>query len=118
MSNQKFASIISKLIEKTDSGELDWQTTEINGTFQVSFPRFSVRIFPKEGAIGQDIHVQVISEDGNILDDVSDADLHRVIPSAFTVMSNLLQNARRCAMGVDAALDALLEELTKDDIPF
>lgn len=118
MSNQKFVSIIRKLIEKTDSGELDWETTEATGTYQVSFPRFSVRIFSQDGDIGPDIHVQVISEDGSILDDVKDGDLSQLMPGAFTLMSNLLQNARRCAMGVDAALDALLKELTKDDIPF
>lgn len=118
MSNQKFASIVSKLVEKTDAGELNWQATEIDGTFQVSFPRSSVRIFSQEGEIGPDIHIQVISGDGSILDDITDIDLVKHLPGAFTVMSYLLQNAKRNAMGVDAALDALWEDLTKHDIVF
>lgn len=117
MSNRKLASIVEKLIEKTGRGELEWQVTERKDTYQVVLARFAVRIFSREGELGLDIVVQVFNQDGVIVEEASDPDMVGFLDEPFGRMSELLEDARRSAMGVDAALDALLRELTKDE-PF
>lgn len=117
MSSRKLASIVEKLMEKTSNGELEWQNTERKDTYQVVLARFAVRIFSREGDGGIDIVVQVINQDGVIVEEIADPDMRGLMSEPYTRMSELLEDARRSAMGVDAALDALLQELTKDD-PF
>ena len=57
------------------------------------------------------ITLQVLNEHGALVDEVTDSQLQEHFDSAFRVMKNLLEAARYRAMGVDEALDGLLESL-------
>ncbi|TFF50377.1 hypothetical protein C5609_19300 [Pseudomonas putida] len=118
MSNHKISAILDKMIQKTTKGELDWQSTEKKDTYQVVFPRYSFRIFVIDKGFEEDVVVQIINQDGNILDSFTDADIRDFYDQAYAKMLSLHAAARRKAMGVEDALDELLRSLNEDDVPF
>lgn len=121
MSNPKFEKMIQRLIQKTDEGTANWQETSRPNVFALSLADFSVllRQVDSEEAVGIDVLVEIVNKDGKVIDSVRDVDS---VPEFgdphewYKRMSDLYKAARRKAMGVDEALDKLLEEL--DDIPF
>lgn len=119
MSNAKIAKLLNLLIEKTESGELEWEPTVKSDVFQANFPRYSVRILTREGETGFDLDIvlQIINEEGMIVESVSDPQVSDFIESAFLRMRALHASARRIAMGVDRALDEIIDFL-EPDIPF
>ena len=118
MSNNKILTVLDKLIEKTSAAELDWKPTEKKDTYQVIFPRYSIRIFVVDKGFEEDVVVQIINSEGNILETFSDIDIREYYPDAYSKMLGLHASARRKAMGVEDALDELLRVLSKDDIPW
>lgn len=104
MSYPKIAALVRALITQTSSGELNWSQTEKTGTFQASFPRYSVRIYPK----GNDYVLQILNDLGDIVEEVTDPELGDVLNDAYTKMGELHDAARRNAMGVESALDDIL----------
>lgn len=107
MSYPKIAKLVSALLTQTSNGELNWSQTEISGMFQASFPRYSVRIYP----LNNDYILQIINELGDIVEEVSDPDLNDVLSNSYQTMGNLHDAARRNAMGVESALDDILNSL-------
>ena len=122
----KLWEFIQKLAAKSDTGNVSWERTAEDGIYQVSFPNFTVRTFYRGGGGDPDYIVQILNEDGSIVEETSDAQLTQMadtsIVGAFSLMRKLYEAARRKAMGVDNALDALLEALDEDpedpDVPF
>ncbi|MCE1016644.1 hypothetical protein LU640_05030 [Pseudomonas monteilii] len=117
MSNAKIARLLELLIERTESGELEWEPTVKSDVFQANFPRYSVRILTTEAEIDIDIVLQIINEEGLVVESVRDPQLNGFVESAFLKMRALHESARRIAMGVDKALDEIIDFL-EPDIPF
>jgi len=118
---QKQAALVARLYDKTRAGKLEWEVAAQHDTFQVSFPHYSVLIFPQPNRESgePDIIIQLLNEQGEIADSFSDMDLRGVpgVPdgdSWFPVMQSMHAMARRCALGADKALDAVLKELEED----
>lgn len=113
MSYPKIARLVETLLSQTEAGTLIWAQTEKSEIFQASFPRYSVRVYQdNNNSSGQpDYFLQILNEVGEIIEEVSDPDLRDVLQGAFTKMQNLYEGARRSAMGVDNALDAILDFL-------
>lgn len=112
MSYPKIARLVEALLTQTESGSLQWSTTEKSDTFQASFPRYSVRLYPEEtNNIEFDYVLQILNDLGEIVEEVSDPDLIDVMQTPFTKMRNLHESARRSAMGVESALDDILNYL-------
>ena len=94
MAFDKLATLLVELIQKTNNGSLRWEATAAEGVYQVSFPRFTVQISER----GNDFVLTILNSEGTLLEEAAD---------------QLYVNARRQALGVDAALDELLNELSK-----
>ena len=118
MSYKKIGTIIQSLHEKTISGAITWEETEVDGTYQVSFPNYSVRIFSIKSSTDNDYFIQIINEFGKVLDEVSDIDLKDIIDNPYKLMKEIHNSARRQALGVEDALDAILSNLDDLGIPF
>lgn len=120
MSYQKIAHLVVLLSRKTKEGKLAWSATERNGVFQVSFPSHSVRIFEKlvphdEGGQRLDMVAQIIDYNGDVVEEVSDEDLKGMVAGPYTTMRDMFETARRQAMGVESAIDGIIDELTSHD---
>lgn len=120
MSYNKIAVLIKKIHEKSTNGSIEWEGTEEEGTYQVSFSNYSVRIstrFNPAYPDQSDQIIQIINSSGELVEEVSDIDLKDLIPKAYEVMKNIHELARRQVMGVEHALDSILGELD-DEIAF
>jgi hypothetical protein len=111
MADNKLTKILMELVQKTDKGSLAWEPTAEEGVYQVSFPRFTVQLSPN----GPDIVLSILNSEGTIIEEAADAEFSDHIPAPYQTMKKLYANARRQALGVDAALDELLDELSKKD---
>lgn len=125
MADEKVVKLIRGLRKQTLAGKVAWETTDREGVFQVSYPNYSIRISVKEAAGGDDIWLTIINDIGDVVESVSDVTVKNSMPNAFSVMSNIYSEARRIAMGVNAAIDEILydmgiddEEEEEEDIPF
>jgi hypothetical protein len=122
MGHEKIARLISKLSERTEEGKLNWEQTESQGIFQASFPGYAIRL-RKESSESEynevdfDIVLAIFDSQGELIEEVRDTELGEDMERPYFFMSRLYDQARRRAMGVEQALDALLEELD-NDIPF
>ncbi len=119
MSYEKVGRLIDSLYNNTKSADITWEESEKDGTYQVSFPKYSVRIFNRFNEHEydtKDYFIQIINENGIVIDEVSDIDVKEVIQDAFYKMKEIHDLARRQALGVDEALDAILGNL--DEPPF
>lgn len=112
MSYPKIAKLIDVLVTQTENGSLQWAQTEASDMFQASFPRYSVRLYTQQaGPIDVDYVLQILNELGEIVEEVSDPALKEVMENPYKVMRRLHDAARRSAMGVESALDEILDFL-------
>lgn len=111
MKYPQMTKLIETLQAKTVSGELAWEQTEKADYFQVAFSTGAVRIGPKTGAAGVDMVISFYNENGDLIEEVTDVSLRGDVTTPFTTLSEIHSGARRRAMGVDKALDALLAEM-------
>ena len=114
MSDEKFAKLIRRLSEKTQGGQLDWEATAQEDTFSVSFANYSVHISYDEREDNQYFMITIVDSAGNTIDQVDDSnfsssDFSGENPEEF--LRSIYSQARKIAMGVDEALDDILEEI-------
>lgn len=130
MIKEKQATLVKRLLIKTDEGKLEWEGAVRDGFYQVSFPDYTVQIGIVAGEGGDDdIEIDILGADGEIADGFRDTDLMG-FPGApmktreghaswYLTMFELANIARRSAHGADKALDSVLSALDADDeIPF
>jgi hypothetical protein len=116
MSSDKYLRLAYLLIQRTNDGTAVWEPTSRHGTFAVSFPDYSVRIALVQGDNAEDVQFQIVNSEGTVIDTFTDVDAAQGLADrgqAYTDMAGLYQQARRQAMGVEAALDKLIEQLGK-----
>lgn len=112
MSVKKYQKIVDGLVSKTQNHELEWRETVDRQRFQVSFKNYSVIISKEIWKEGSGIRISILNPEGTEIDSFDDEDLHNEGLDKYSdVMSALYLNARRQALGVDAALDEILNEL-------
>ncbi len=121
MAYEKTATVIARLIKRTNAGQVKWEPTVEQGAFQLSFPGSSVVLLAREsGRYEDDVEYvfRVNNESGDILEEVTETTL-REVPTAVRDLRALYLAVRRQALGVDAVLDSILGALPDDeDIPF
>jgi hypothetical protein len=120
MSTEKYQRLVEGLVSKTSRHELDWKTTADTNAFQVSLRQFSI-VFSEETMRRSPINAfaavtsykvrkfSILNPNGEEIDAFSEDDLSGEIA---TDLATLYQDVRRQALGVDRALDEILEELT------
>lgn len=137
----KYYRLINSIFKKTRDGSMSWEETDEDDVFQVSFPDYSLRISRvptrSQDPDGEDIILRIYNNEGKLIDEVDDAMIYQYDPerrfsglSSYQAMYEIYNIARRQALGVEQALDSLLnlieeeeEEiedttLSEDEIPF
>lgn len=127
----KVRLFVEKLAERTEEGKVNWERTLDEHTYQVAFPDYTVHVSsrPNPNPLEpDDFAVEIKDEDGLVIEEVT-ASLLRTGPrdNIFDRLETLFRSARRKALGVDKAVNSLLEalgpdpprpEITDDDVPF
>lgn len=125
----KHRQLVDQLHTRTKEGEVAWEGVDFSGQFQAVFPRFTLRLKQVEPATASANYLVTIhDEEGEVLEEFSDTDLSDDRDEQKYYRQQLKETfeiARRTAMGVEEALDHILEELEKsdeftgeDDLPF
>jgi len=120
MSYPKIAKIILKLAENTQKGSIKWEETGSPAIFQAAFPGYAVQVWVSRNVDDpqySDYYLRIIDEEGKIVEEVSDLDLKNVLENPYETMKELCNVARRSALGVENALNSILNSL-KDEPPF
>ena len=126
MSHKKMAQLLNKLYSKTSNGELDWTVGDDGRSVKLKIadrmisledagndndePLELLTIFGRNGEVVERIDDEYFS--GQDLLDISGHS------SYWSLMASLREMAFRYATGADEALDEILNELDKGDIPF
>ncbi len=112
----KIHVLVQRLIDRTEQGKVAWEITPDHGTYQASFPNYSVRILTRTqyASYGPstDFVLTIHDEGGEMVDEITDIGLKESgFEDAYKRMEHLYNEARRKAMGVDKVIDDLLSDL-------
>jgi hypothetical protein len=113
---EKYQKLVERLVHKTDAHELDWKEKETAepDSFQVSFANYSIilsELYPRGGDT-PDYIVSILNSEGTLIEPFSDVFmLNATGGDYYSILSGLYRDARRKALGVDNALDEILNEL-------
>lgn len=66
----------------------------------------------------EDVVIKIFNESGALVEEISDPELVDFVERPYVMLKELYHRARGRAMGVDKAVEAIMKELTKDEIPF
>jgi hypothetical protein len=119
MSYEKLATMIRRLDQQTEKGKVPWQKTASPSRFIAVFGDSVVRI--TQTTVETPDHsytkaeLSITDAEGNLLEEVDSNDLERWFHDDY--LDDLFAAARRYAMGVDKALDSILEELGEEEPP-
>jgi hypothetical protein len=114
MADDKIVRLVHLLLERTKAGDIRWEETSSANTFQCSLPNYSVVISQRplvisSGTVSLPTHALTLcNEEGKIIEELSDA-----VPSLLggVELRELFEASRRSAMGVEKALDEILNLL-------
>ena len=119
MSLDKMVTLLTTLIQRTDNGEVGWEETAGNDTYQVAFPDYTVRVAREDienqygDIVGENFTLGIYSDKGKLIDQVDVNDLRNVLPDPHSTLKELYSSARRNALGADKALDEILSSLSE-----
>lgn len=123
MSYSKRAILVRRLLNGTKHGTILWEVTPEDEVFQTSIPNYSIRITyvrrlsDGSGAPVTDYIIQIYNQDARLIEEFSDVELSGETDDdtlAYGQMEEIYNYARRGALGLDKALDDILEALGPD----
>jgi hypothetical protein len=121
----KTVAFVQALVDRTNKGHVHWARTVDEGVFQASFPGYSVKVAkesqydPEDQSTSYYHVIRIYDKDGSLVEEILVYQLNkRGWKEAHESVARLYEAARREAMGVEQALDTLLKELEKEDLPF
>lgn len=114
MDYEKLTRLITLISEKTGSDELKWEESAQEDTFQVAFPNYVVQITMTPETLDNyaTYSLRILNDRNIVIEEVTPADLGRNFPDQKELLRELYTAARRQALGVEHALDTLLESLS------
>ncbi len=115
----KAVRLVEALIRETNASRLLWEETSTSETYQASFPKYSVQIFSRFNSATdeEDMVISIINEEGTTVESIADTDLAGSMETPYRQMQELHETARKTALGIDDAIDSLLEQLGYNDPP-
>ncbi len=110
---------MQKIFLKTKAGNLNWEKTANDEEFQTILSHWVIRVQRQFHDGVEDYWIAILDKDGTTLESISDSELrHKFVDvesdlanDVFPLMEELFRTAKRRALGVDGALDSILEEL-------
>jgi hypothetical protein len=119
--NQKKLAIL--LVSKSAKGELEWQPSVSEDSYQVSIKTNTIRLTEAPSrdpdSESPDYVISIINRDGLEVDTFSDIDLNATEAQGqkvwFRQLKNLYVTARRTALGSDKVLSDVLRDLGDDE---
>ena len=118
MDQYKLLDIADKLLARSKLGAVDWQVSEVEKTYMVTYTHSAFLVSSDELSPNY-YRISAINEDEVEVDSLEFQDSN---DDAYTLVSTLYGLAKRQAMGVDKVLDTLLQEIEQqsavDDLPF
>ena len=108
MIKNEYYELIEKLVDKTNSGDVNWKSTADNQRFLVYFKDFSLSV---DGGITPDDNDYVRITLWNDLGKQIDSFLLMENEKHWKLVNDLFQGARRKALKIDEALHLILDEL-------
>ena len=141
--NTRLLSLVRLLFERTKEHKIDWEFTAAADMFQASFPVYIVQIRQVRHKEARSYLLEVLNDNGNILEDISDASLQRLLEqeesrdpgmaalerllssgsaeepegetAAYRILEEIYVNARRIALGSEQAVDDLIRLLGEEE---
>ena len=118
MQSEKYRQLVDKLAAKTDRHELEWKEGAYPGSFQVSFPDYSLLLSEKVRSEGfnippPDITMSIIDMSGSVIDEIYNFEIDgegRERPY-YLKMRDLYRMVRQQVLGANKAVEAILSEL-------
>lgn len=117
MASEKHIALVSQLLRQTHDGKLEWEESALSGAFEVAFANYSIRMYQDNA----DYWLGILDKTGRLIESFSDVDVRDAeweAGNSYAAFQKLYTMARRVALGAEKALNELLEELDKNDIPF
>ena len=118
MTMSKLVTLVRRLHERTTAGEIDWERTPHEGSYQCSFTSYVMQIRTRPSRHEEDAldYVLLIMDDvGRLIESVDDEEFtHMGMEDAYAILVETYNLARRRALGTDAAIEDLLRELEPD----
>jgi hypothetical protein len=121
----KLLRLVNQLSRKTLSGEIKWYSDSTGYAAITNLTAGHVEIKRDRDESGQDaIRISIFDQNGDLktsFDDTAIEEHEQQFSerrSYFLEMQELLESALRSAKGEDAILDAILDELEDNDVPF
>ena len=114
MIDARLGTLVSRLSEKTKRSEIRWEEGIKEGEYQANFPTYSVRIYPARDEDGDEgIWMTIIDGRGRRLETVTEFDFRQQTgdSSISSKLTELYDMGRRQALGVDRAIDELLQQV-------
>ena len=107
--HSKNEALINRLIEKTDAGELNWETTSRSMQFTLSMASNQLIIERISAPSGIRYKFAILNEDGSEIDSLTKST--SAADHDLSLLRNLYELARRNANHIDTTIDNLLNEL-------
>lgn len=116
MQNEKVDALVDRLIEKTEAGSLRWKEGVRVGTYQLSFPDYSVIIEGPADLLGKvvmkDYSIRILDEKGDVAVNIMVPSL-ALIPSPSNSSERALVDAPRLQRLLEAARRSIFEKKEK-----
>lgn len=118
----KYYSLIENMVEKTNRNIIKWEQTADHKTFLASFTNYSVGLTEGVNKRGQPEYFILITDPfGETLEKIGDEALDEEKELSdnsnyrdnnyYHILSDLYTSVRRKAMGVETAIDSILNDL-------
>ena len=120
MPENRLVTLVRRLHKRSMDGQVSWEDTPKKGMYQCSFPEYTIQLHAgpsREEPDATDYTLSILNEDNVVIEQLDDGQLARdfeVPGGAYRLMGEMYAAARRTAMGTEAAIDALLDELGED----
>jgi hypothetical protein len=118
MADAKYARLITLIADANERGDIKWEKTADDSRFAASFGEYSLQITSERSrdpdAFDEDIVITIIDGNGETVEEMRDIDFRLEDlggKNPYALMQEVLRTARRQAMGVEKALDFLIDKL-------
>lgn len=117
--NGKLRGLVEVLYRRTINGDITWEISSDKVSVFADLGIYRIEVSPEAGdtSFGNDMRITVFDDNGNQVDTFTDATFENAKPtydgvnSYYTMMSSILEIAKRQATGADRAIQQLLDTL-------